>query len=78
MNNAKLIQAIDVTVARRGSGKEDSPIRAIRQVFSTDGILIAENDPNSYTIEQIIEAMANMTTIERSSVLNKLVNCREK
>lgn len=41
---AKVIQVIE-TIALKGSGTEDDPARAVKQFWSFDGDLIAENDP---------------------------------
>lgn len=43
---AKVIQVIETNLERRGTGKdESSPIRGIRQYWTTDGELLAEVDP---------------------------------
>lgn len=41
---AKVIQVIE-TISLKGSGTEDDPTRAVKQYWSFDGALIAENDP---------------------------------
>lgn len=41
---AKVIQVIE-TISLRGSGTEDDPTRAVKQLWSFDGDLIAESDP---------------------------------
>lgn len=41
---AKVIQVIE-TISLKGSGTEDDPVRAVKQFWSFDGELIAENDP---------------------------------
>lgn len=43
---ARVIQVVETTLERRGSGKDDSdPIRVITQYWSLDGELLAEVDP---------------------------------
>jgi hypothetical protein len=42
---AELAQVIITYILRRGDGTEGSPMRIIRQVWSIDGKLIAEYDP---------------------------------
>jgi hypothetical protein len=46
MDTCRVIQVIETTLTRRGSGKsEDDPIRVITQYWSLDGELLAEVDP---------------------------------
>ncbi len=49
MGTSKDVQCVEVIISkqlRRGSGKSNrSPIRAITQVFTKNGDLIAEHDP---------------------------------
>lgn len=52
MNTIKVQQVIVCTKERRGDGKY-FPIRSLIEVFDFDGKLIAEYDPNSFTIEEI-------------------------
>lgn len=56
MDEVKLMQVIYCTKERRGDGKSDiSPVRAITEVFTTDGELIAEKDPcGGYSREDMI------------------------
>lgn len=42
---ARVIQVIETTLQRRGTGTEASPIRVVRQYWSLDGQLLAEVDP---------------------------------
>lgn len=43
---ARVIQVIETTLERRGTGKdESSPLRMITQYWSFDGELLAEVDP---------------------------------
>lgn len=44
MNTAKLISVVECTLTTRGDG-QSTPYRIITQYFSTDGKLLAENDP---------------------------------
>lgn len=45
-DKAKVIQVIETTLSRRGTGKDEtSPIRCITQYWSLDGELLAEVDP---------------------------------
>jgi hypothetical protein len=45
-DKAKVIQVIETTLSRRGTGKDAaSPIRCITQYWSLDGELLAEVDP---------------------------------
>ena len=45
MFNAKLIKVIETTLELRGKGIPTSPFRRVTQYWSTDGKLLAENDP---------------------------------
>ena len=45
MDDVKLIEVIHATNQRRGKGTEDDPVRIIEQFWSTEGKLLAENDP---------------------------------
>lgn len=45
MDQVKLIEAIYCTKTRRGKGVEGDPIRVVTEVFTKEGELIAENDP---------------------------------
>ena len=38
-------EVIITTILRRGKGIEGSPVRCITQVYTKDGVLIAEQDP---------------------------------
>jgi hypothetical protein len=55
MDEVKLMQVIYCTKKRRGSGKTiDSPIRIVKEIFTTEGELLAENDSNgNFTIENL-------------------------
>lgn len=45
MDTVKLIQVIEATLTRRGSGKSGiDPVRIITQYWSTEGVLLAEKD----------------------------------
>ena len=41
----RVIQVIETTLKKKGSGKTDDPIRLLRQYYTLDGILLAEVDP---------------------------------
>jgi hypothetical protein len=44
---ARVIQVIETTLERRGSGKDESdPLRIVRQYWSLEGELLAEDDPH--------------------------------
>lgn len=43
-DSAKVIQVIE-TISIRGRGTEDDPVRAVKQFWSFEGELLAENDP---------------------------------
>ena len=43
-DSAKVIQVIK-TISIRGSGTDNDPVRAVKQLWSFDGGLIAESDP---------------------------------
>ncbi len=45
MDQVKLEEVILCSKERRGKGTEADPIRIIHQVYTKDGNLIAENDP---------------------------------
>lgn len=47
----EVIQVIKTTLARRGSGKPDSPIRELTQFWTIDGELLLERDPCKPTRE---------------------------
>lgn len=59
MGNAILTQVIICDIARRGDGTK-TPIRIIKQVFTTDGTLLATEDPLNYSIEKINEILENL------------------
>jgi hypothetical protein len=42
---ARVIQVVETTLTRRGSGTPDSVLRIITQYWSMDGELLAEVDP---------------------------------
>lgn len=42
---AKIIELIYSEEERRGTGTEDNPHRIIRQLFTKDGRLVAQDDP---------------------------------
>ena len=45
-DQCRVIQVIETTLLRRGSGKdENDPVRCIRQYYTLEGRLIAEVDP---------------------------------
>ena len=53
-HTVKVIPVIYQTLETRGTGKDNtSPGRMITKVHDLNGNLLAESDPNSYTIEQI-------------------------
>lgn len=54
IDKAVLIQVICTTIARRGRGISDDPIRVVTQYWSTSGELLAEIDqcPHARTIDQ--------------------------
>jgi len=45
MDAVRLIQVIETTLTRRGTGVAPDPVRVIRQYWSLDGELLAEVDP---------------------------------
>lgn len=47
VDKAVLMEVIVSAIARRGDGTEQAPIRVVTQVFTTDGKLIAEYDPEN-------------------------------
>lgn len=48
--SARAVTVIE-TVAVRGAGYESDPVREVRQYWSMDGELLAENDPVAATVE---------------------------
>ena len=44
-DTARVIQVIEMTIARRGEGKESDPVRIVTQYWTLDGSLIVEVDP---------------------------------
>ncbi len=44
-NSVNLIRVIEVKAAR-GAGSEEDPVRIVTQLWSLDGRLLAEDDPN--------------------------------
>ncbi len=51
MDTCRLIQVIETTILRRGSGKDAyDPIRIVTQYWSTDGVLLAEVDPSMVSL----------------------------
>lgn len=47
IDNVKVMQVIVCTKKRRGKGVTDDPIRMITEIFTLDGDLIAEHDPQN-------------------------------
>lgn len=43
-DQARLIEVIETTLMRRGSGSVDNPVRMVRQYWTTDGEMLAEVD----------------------------------
>ena len=61
-SQVKVIPVIYQTLETRGTGKDNtSPVRTLTRVHDLKGNLIAESDPNSYTIEQIAKAFTEVT-----------------
>lgn len=61
MNKATIQQLIVCDNATRGDGKDMTSVcRGITQVFTGDGELIAIRDPYTWTIEEIVQAMAKI------------------
>lgn len=60
---ARVIQVIETTETR-GKGKTESdPIRGVRQLFTFDGNLLAENDPHDFGMlerSRLREAILNL------------------
>ena len=56
MDEVKVMQVIYCTKKRRGSGRDEtSPVRAVTEIFTPEGELIAEKDPcGGYTREDLI------------------------
>jgi hypothetical protein len=55
MNEVKLIQAIYCSKKRVGHGTEISPVAISVEIFDTEGVLLAENNPLvKYTDEDLI------------------------
>jgi len=46
-DTAVLQEVIITTNQRRGEGVVNDPVRVVTQVWTTDGMLIAENDPKN-------------------------------
>jgi len=62
------------TKERRGNGESaHSPIRVITQIYTLDGELIAEHDPDSFTIEQIIDHFDPSLSLKTSEQIRKIV-----
>lgn len=43
---ARVIQVIETTLERRGKGTTEDPLRIVRQYYSLEGELLAEDDPH--------------------------------
>lgn len=43
-DNARVVQVIETTLTRRGDGR-DTVLRVVKQYWSFEGELLAENDP---------------------------------
>lgn len=52
-SQVEIKQVVVTELLRRGRGMEESPIRIIRQVWSMDGLLIAEYDPQLEDKEEL-------------------------
>lgn len=59
MDTAKITSLILCENITRGDGR-DTPIRKVKKVFTTEGDLIAEHDPLTYSIEKIRTVLATM------------------
>lgn len=68
-DGAKVIQVIE-TIPIRGSGIDTDPVRAVKQLWSLEGELIAENDP--FICEEYEKLSQLLTRAEREG--NKEVN----
>ena len=62
-DGAKAVLVIE-TEALRGCGTEDDPCRIVRQYWSLEGELLAQNDP---CIEDVIKAKGYLRSIDRAS-----------
>lgn len=67
----KLIAVIEAE-ASAGSGVRNSPYRTVKQIYHTDGELIAELDPCSVTIEEIFRAYKDAGSLEFHELLDLL------
>lgn len=45
MDTVKVMQVIETTIARRGEGIKDSPVRIVTQYWTMEGKMIFEIDP---------------------------------
>ncbi len=65
MNTCSIQEVIVANNATRGTGANiGSPIRSVVQVFSSDGSLIATNDPCSFSIEHIVSVLQKSALIQ--------------
>lgn len=60
-DTAKCMEVIVTRILRRGDGKSDKdPIRIVTEVFTKDGVKIAEYDPiNANNIQNVAEPIRN-------------------
>lgn len=54
--SSKVIQVIHTEIIR-GKGTEVDPVRVVHQFFRTDGILLAEVDPEEKNKEQLLKRL---------------------
>jgi len=68
---AKLTQVIETDLTRYGNGK-DSPIRLIKQIWSTEGELIAEIDPSAIVspadIQHIVDKFLTINSCKKKEI----------
>ena len=77
--SAKLIQVIEVQ-APRGAGTTEDPVRTVRQFWSTDGKLLAEDDPEKQVAMSRSQASALMKNLdlqrERALAAGRFIKAR--
>jgi hypothetical protein len=57
-DSVKVIQVIEVK-ASRGAGSDDDAVRIVTQLWSFEGKLLAENDPNELANHIYIDQLQN-------------------
>jgi hypothetical protein len=60
---------------KRGTGLDDDPVRLVRRIYSTDGLLLAEHD--SYAHEELRSWLGDLPTLPADAPNPLMVDVRK-